>query len=462
MLRHRLQMRRALPGRLNERQQVSERIKLGRSFVRWRGAILALGLGILAACTPVGSQHPDWPEATRKWYERANASYRAVDFEDAAKAIEQALKNDPEIPEVRLLAAKIALAELNYDGALGYARELPGAEASGLRARAHWYSGRIAEAAAELEQVVADPDVRDAWAEGVLELARQGQGRRPFTKTGDLLAVMEMPRLNARAMLVPVELNGQPVLAMLSTGQAEVVLDSAGGRQPSWVSLRFGGRVEVKDVPALTKDLSGISRELNAPVKLLLGTHLLRHLNATFDFRGRQFVVRNYEPPAPPLATRVPITYVRGGGIVLRSQIGIDDQAPYFSLFMDTGSQLPVALDASAWERTSIEPSELAPVRGSGGLKQARLSEIRLGAFGIPSVPAMSGVKFDELESTLGIELDGLIGAGVLGEFRITLSEQGKALWVEDMPPQSALPVGPVEPGVAPPVESNEPFDVAG
>lgn len=445
---------------------MSERIKLGRRFVCWRGALLALCVGLVElACAPVGTQQPDWPEATRQWYERAQASYRAVDFEDAAKAIDHALKNDPEIPELRLLAAKIALAELDYDQALQHADGLAGTEASGLRARAYWYSGRITEAAAELEHVVADPAVRDAWAEGVLELARQGHGRRPFTKTGDLLAVMEMPRLNTRAMLVPVELNGQPVLAMLSTGQAEVVLDSAGGRQPSWVSLRFGGRVEVKDVPALTKDLSGISRELNAPVKLLLGTHLLRHLNATFDFRGRQFVVRNYEPPAPPLATRVPLAYVRGGGMVLRSQIGIDEQAPYFSLFMDTGSPLPVALDEAAWQRTTVEPSELAPVRGSSGLKQARLSEVRLGAFGIPSVPAMSGVKFDELESTLGVELDGLIGAGLLGDFRITLSEHGKTLWVEDLPGNVPLPAAPVEPSVAPssePTLPSQPMDAAG
>ena len=106
---------------------------------------------------------------------------------------------------------------------------------------------------------------------------------------------------------------------MVATGTAEVTLDSAMRKEPSLVSLRFGGKIEVKDVPAMVQDLSGLSRQMNAPIKALLGVNLLRHANVTFDFIGGQFVVRTFSPPVPPNATRVPVFYVKGGGMVLRT-----------------------------------------------------------------------------------------------------------------------------------------------
>jgi hypothetical protein len=170
-------------------------------------------------------------------------------------------------------------------------------------------------------------------------------------------------------------------------------------------------------------------------VKVLLGTNILRHLNPTFDYLGRQFVVRNYEPPPPPVATRVPLAYIRGGGMVLRSTIGSTADAPGFNLFLDSASTFSVALDDQAWQRTKIDPGSLLPVPGSAsGLREARLSQIKLGAFGVPSVPAVSGVDFAELEQTLGIELDGLLGSGLLSNFRVTLAEGGRTLWFEDLP----------------------------
>ncbi len=49
----------------------------------------------------------------------------------------------------------------------------------------------------------------------------------------------------------------------------------------------------MRDVPALAKDLSGISKQVNAPIKILLGVNLLRHLRPTIDSRkGSQFIVR--------------------------------------------------------------------------------------------------------------------------------------------------------------------------
>lgn len=420
-----------------------------------RANFLLLSVGVAAmACGGTLNTESSWPVESKRWYDRALASYESLDGEDARSAVNKALQTSPQRKEVQLLAARIALSQLDYDAALQYSNGLTGAEAHSLRARAFWYSGRLTETGTELEALLADPEVKDPWAEEVLKLVREGAGRQPFAMHGSLLAVTELARSSTTSVIVPIELNGQVVQAMLSTNSAEVVVDSAGGRESSWVSIVFGGRVEVKDVPALAKDLSGISREVNTPVKVLIGTHMLRHLNVTFDYLGKQFVVRNYEPPPPPVATRVPLAYIRGGGMVLRSTIGTEAEAPAFNLFLDSASTFALALDDEAWKRTKTDPSALLPVGGSAsGIKQARLSQVKLGAFGVPSVPAVSGVGFAELEATLGIQLDGLLGSGLLSNFRVTLAEGGRTLWFEEL----ATDLGPAtgdateEPGQAAP-----------
>src|SRR5690349_4043252 len=112
-----------------------------------------------------------WPPLAKKWFDRAQASYRAGDIEDADYSINN------------------ALAELEYDRAIELLRGLTSSEARALRGRALWYSGHLEAAADELEQLNADPDVRDTWAVEVAKLARLGSGRKPFEIEGALLAV---------------------------------------------------------------------------------------------------------------------------------------------------------------------------------------------------------------------------------------------------------------------------------
>jgi hypothetical protein len=107
---------------------------------------------------------------------------------------------------------------------------------------------------------------------------------------GGLVAAVEMPRQLDRVSLeaanvVPCDLDGERVLALVATGSSEVVLDSNSRREPAWVSLRFD-RLEIKDVPAMVSDLAPISRQLGVPVRALLGAQLLRHAHATVDRRG--------------------------------------------------------------------------------------------------------------------------------------------------------------------------------
>jgi hypothetical protein len=382
----------------------------------------------------------EFPPAAKGWYERGEKSFRAGDLEDAELAAENALRAAPNREETRLLAGKVALALLDYDRSLSVLRGMESSEARAVRGRALWYKGDLSRAADELGALLQDPEVKDPWALEIIKLARTGTGRKPFEMSGGLLAVMDMPRTGTAAMVIPVELDGEPTLGMIATGTAESVVDAAGGRQPSWVSLRFAERVEVRDVPVLTKDLSGISKQVNAPIKILLGVNLLRHVRPTIDFAGSQFVVRTFDPPPPPAATTVRLSYARGGGMLVRGALGGGDSPPACSLLVDTTLTYPMALDNGGWKKAGIAPQSLTAVPNSATLRHGVVPSLRLGAFDVPHVPGLEGEgAVKEREQGLGIELDGLVGSGLLATFRVTLVDGGRAMWLEDLPREALV-----------------------
>ncbi|MEZ4223448.1 MAG: hypothetical protein R3B13_21050 [Polyangiaceae bacterium] len=403
--------------------------------MKWRARTLGTLLSLsVVGCGPALPPEASWPPAAKQWFDRASQSYRVGDMEDAETASENALRMLPDEPEVRLIAARIALARLEYDRSVQLLSGVQSAQASAVRGRAYWYGGQLAKAADELEQLIADPEVRDPWATEVAKLARRGTGRTPFKMSGGLLAVSEMPRVSATALVVPLEINGEQALGLIATGTAEAVLDTAGGTEPTWVSLRFGERVEVKDVPALAKDLSGISRQLNAPIKMLIGVNLLRHLHPTFDFTGGQFVVRTFEPPPPPEATTLRVSYLRGGGMLLRGAFGSEPTSKAASLLVDTSMTFPLALDDGGWKKAGVGLNSLRSVPNLGNLRAGMLPVLRLGAFELPDVPGVYGAPVEELEQGLDVDIDGLVGSGLLAPFRVTLVDGGRTIWLEDMP----------------------------
>ncbi|WP_437758023.1 tetratricopeptide repeat protein [Sorangium sp. So ce1389] len=375
------------------------------------------------------------PPAAEKWLSRARQEFQSADIDNARDAVAKALTIVPADTDARLLAGRIALARLDYGEALRLLKGVAGSEAAGLRGRALWYKGDLDAAADELEAMLDDPDVVDEWAKSIAKLARRGAGRAPFTISGGLLAAVEMPHVSPAApfFVVPVEIDGESALAMVSTGTGEVVLDSSTRKEPSWVSLRFDRKLEINDVPALTQDLSGISKQMGAPIKALLGVNLLRHLNATIDYSGRQFVVRSFSPPAPPDATRVDLAFIKGGGMVLRSSVGPDKtvQGP---MLIDTSMTFPIALDKEGWKKAGFDADGLKRVEQDPEqkLKQGVVPMLRLGALEIPKVPGVYGAPLQAVEKQLQLDLDGVIGAGLLAYFRITFGDGGRLMWIED------------------------------
>jgi len=401
--------------------------------------VLALALCSLA-CTGVSAPESKRPPLAEKWYQRAAEEFQSARIDQASDSAQRALDIVPNDADVRVLAARTALARLEFDEALRLTRGLQSSDAAAVRGRAHWYKGDLERAADELESVLADPDVDDGWAKQIAKLARRGQGRRPFAVSGGLVAQVDMPRLGRRIpfYVVPVEIDGDQALAMVSTGTAEVVLDSATRREPSWVSLRFAKRLEVKDVPALTEDLTALSHQLGAPIKALLGANLLRHLNATLDRRGRQFVARSFVPPPPPVASRVDLFYLRGGGMVMGGALGDDVPA---ALYVDSSMAYPIALDRAGWKKVGVDATTLPAVAGaSDELRSGSIPLLQFGAFKLPQIPGVYGSRLGAIEQELSIDLDGAVGAGLLADFRLTFSDGGRVLWVEQSPSLALAP----------------------
>lgn len=356
-----------------------------------------------------------------------------------------------------MLAARVALARLELDHALQLLKGVPGTEAAGLRGRAHWYKGELEDTVRELEIVLADPEAQDSWAKEIIKLAVEGAGaRQPFhiSTTNGRLETVQMARVSGvKLFIVSVEIDGDKALALVSTGNAEVMIDSTARTDPSWISLRFGERLEVKDVPALPKDLSDISRRLGAPIKALIGANLLRKLRVTLDHRGRQFVARSFDPAPPPVASRVDVFYMRGGGMVLAGGLG-EENGPRVSLFVDTSMGHGLALDEDGWKKAGVDVMKLPSIGDGGGgkLRTGSIPLLTLGTFKLPETPAVFGklIPIKKVESELEIDLDGTLGAGVLADFRITFTDDGRVMWVEQRPPVPPFGEGPLPTGLPP------------
>ena len=422
------------------------------------GTLAAIAAIAAVACGGPDAVSPRVPLAD-KWLTRAKAAYRTGDLEDASTSIDGALKASPKDAETRLLGARIALAKLDYAETLKLSEGLPGSDAKGLRGRAYWYAGDIEKAADELEEMLRDPAVKDPWAKEVAKLARRGQGRHPIAIEGAVVASVEMPQAGP-ALVVPCELEGERILAVVATAMGELMIDAASRKEPAWVNLRFGDKLEVKDVPALTTDLSNISRQLGAPIKALIGVNALRHMHVTFDRRGSQFVVRKSDAAAPPDASRVPIFYVRGGGMMMRAAVSNKEEGNSL-LFVDSSAFYPLALDDAMLKRSG---ADLSTFRGEPGApptwKLGMLPYFKLGTLDLPQVPAMQGAPLAEIKSNFDVDLGGVVGAGLLSAFRVTFSDEGRSLWLEvdpslmgmQGPPQQSSGPAPLPPpgGAAP------------
>ena len=130
--------------------------------------------------------------------------------------------------------------------------------------------------------------------------------------------------------------------------------------------------------------------------------------------------------------------------MVTRGALGTD--ATPASLLFDSSQLYPLVLDADGWRKAGVDPTTLATLESDRGVKHGVVPAIRIGSFDVPRVGAVLSSEVDGLEKGLGMNLDGIVGSGLLAGFRITFAENGKVLWFEDdflVDPQLASPNQP-------------------
>ncbi len=126
--------------------------------------------------------------------------------------------------------------------------------------------------------------------------------------------------------------------------------------------------------------------------------------------------------------------------MLVRGALGAGDSPPACSLLVDTTLTYPMALDYGGWKKAGIAPQTLTAVPNSATLRHGVVPSLRLGAFDVPHIPGLEGEgAVKEREEGLGIELDGLVGSGLLATFRVTLIDGGRAMWLEDLPREALV-----------------------
>ena len=404
------------------------------------GALVVSSMSLLslASCgggTPAGNTSASPAEA---WLSRAKANYKSLDMDDAVESARSALKAAPESTEAHTLLARISLARLEFGETLRALEGVAGTEAHTLRGRAFWYLHDTEHAAEELDAELSDVNTHDGWAREVVKLARKGHGRKPFSREGSSVAMLDMPEAGP-LNVVPIDIDGEPGLALVATGIGELTLDASTRKDPAWVTVGFGPLVRVKDVPALTQDLSALSKQLGAPIKALLGVHLLRQLHPTFDRRAGQFIVRASDPNAHPDSTKLTATYERGGGMTVRLGLGAPSDAPC-GMRVDSSAPYPIGLTNAGWLKAGVPVASLEPEPQLGGsFTRALIPMIHAGSFELPKIPGIGGGDLAGLVSTEPIDLCGVMGAGFMQAFRVTITDGGRALWLEADPTMGTM-----------------------
>src|SRR5687767_1365663 len=99
---------------------------------------LAVGMGCSGAASPDSS----CSETADKWFRRSQQAYQIADVEEARDSIQKTLALCPD-EKTRVLAARIALARLDYAETLRLLKGVEASEASSLRGRALWYKGDL-------------------------------------------------------------------------------------------------------------------------------------------------------------------------------------------------------------------------------------------------------------------------------------------------------------------------------
>jgi predicted aspartyl protease len=266
-----------------------------------------------------------------------------------------------------------------------------------------------------------------------------GRSEAAFAKGAS--APMPFEFFRETRIVLPVQVNGHPVEALLDSGAGIVVLDKAyaaeigvvptgsisvngmtvGGQAPtaSGVTISVGG-LTLKNVQVVIADLASVAAGIGRPLPIILGREAFTAAIVDIDFPARRIAF--HDPAAfhaPPGAIRLPLTDTpdRLHELPMSVEGGAAEPTNF-----DLGSSTPVYVsrdyaDRHRFLQTHATVETLAGGYGGSSVHDATmLKSIRLGEVELTNVPAL--VNRSAVESpTRGFN----VGMPVLSRFRLMI-----------------------------------------
>ncbi len=392
---------------------------------------LAVILGLSGACgaSQAGSEGPGPEGGAPTHTDRAMAAFEAGRLDEADRESEAAVALDPHDPRAVEIAARVAIALGRSDRALEVLAGAEDAVLTRLRGRARAASGDLAGVAADLAPVDGRPPA-DGWAAVMLPIARSlPEGARAWVVEGD--GEVERPFAAGSPLpVIEVEIDAHTVQALVATSADLAVLDESIRARPGLAETMAFGRISIGNVPVITRDLEPVREQLGVDVRAVLGVDVLLRLCATIDFRGRKVVVRR--ECAPSAADAAEVRFATFGGSFLAVPVTLEGRVEGFWT-LDSAGAFPLAiaettLDALGLDAAALPPAPNAP---DESIRLAEIGSVRIGDVAIEGVPAATGLVPRDLAELAGAPIAGIVGAGLLSGFAVTIDARRRRIVLE-------------------------------
>jgi len=266
-----------------------------------------------------------------------------------------------------------------------------------------------------------------------------------------------------RRIFLPVTVNGVSTTAILDSGAEFSGLDTAFARNAgiasagtfaaqgsggdALVSVARGveirvGALELRDLTVAVLDLSDMSKQVGAPLTVILGKELFNEMTVEIDYPGRRIA---FHDPArwsyPGSGSRVPLTKDRG---LRKVPVSVEGLAP-ITVGFDIGQGGALTLYRAYVEKERLLEGR-APVSrqrglGIGGATDDAVGTLSTLAFGgstFKNVPAT--FVLDPAGSTETTREQGNLGTEVFKRFRMVVDYSRDALYLEPAPRAARAP----------------------
>lgn len=242
-------------------------------------------------------------------------------------------------------------------------------------------------------------------------------------------------------IVLPIQVNGHPVEALLDSGAGIVVLDkayaaeigvvptgsisvrgmTAGGEAPTASGITITvGNLTLKNVQAVIADLTPVAAGLGRPLPMILGRDAFSAAIVDIDFPARRIAF--HEPAtfhAPPGAVRLPLTDTRDR--LHELPMSVEGGAAELTT-LDLGNSTAVYISRDYADRHKVLQTHASVELLAGGYggstihDATTLKSIRLGGIELSNVPALVNRAAEE-SPTHGFN----VGMPVLSRFRLMI-----------------------------------------